>query len=225
MLQQGFLTQWSLFTPIIYRMMERQYVDRFFDTGELLVSSFERFREHSDEERKDKEGWNIICGRGTKQTVFAVTGHGRDAYILCATAAKDVELMDVFEADAAIQIYDPTAFASVITRHLPGVRQGFEGFCYYIDGSIECNIGDFELDQLKHTSGHELDINRLGGFVLNMAGLAVFFRKAVKFRHQLEYRWAWITDHPVSEPLIIRVPDARQFCAPLHRNDLTKRSS
>src|SRR3979409_246337 len=41
MLQQRFLAQWSVFTPIIYRMMERQYVDLFFDTGELLISSFE----------------------------------------------------------------------------------------------------------------------------------------------------------------------------------------
>jgi hypothetical protein len=222
MLQQGFLTQWSVFTPIIYRMMGRQYVDRFFETGELLVSSFDRFRQHPDEERRDKEGRNIICGRGKKQTVFAVTGHGRDAFILCGTAAKDAHLMDAFSADAAIQIYDPTAFASVITRQLPGVRQGFEGFCYYIDGSIECNIGDFELDQLKRTSGEQLDLNRLGGFVLNMAGLAVFFRKALRFRHQLEYRWVWITDHPVTDHLIIHAADARQFCAPLYRDEMPK---
>jgi hypothetical protein len=220
MLQQGFVTQWSIFTPIIYRMMPREYVDRFFETGELLVSSFDRFRQHADEERKDKEGWNIVCGRGAKQTVFAVTGHGRDAFILCGTAAKDVQLMNAFRADAAIQIYDPTAFASVVTRQLPGVRQGFEGFCYYIDGSIECNIGDFELDQLRQGSGQNLDINRLGGCVLNMAGLAVFFRKALKFRHQLEYRWAWITDHPITDHLVIHAADARQFCAPLYRDDI-----
>ena len=213
MLQQAFVTQWSVFTPIIYRMMAKEYVERFFATGELLISSFDRFRQHADEQRKDKEGWNIICGRGTKQTVFAVTGHGRDAFILCGTAAKDPDLMDAFNADAAIQIYDPTAFASVITRQLPGVRQGFEGFCYYIDGSIECNISDFELDQLKQTSGGNLDLNRLGGFVLNMAGLAVFFRKALKFRNQLEYRWAWITDHSVTDHIVIHAADARQFCA------------
>jgi hypothetical protein len=117
--------------------------------------------------------------------------------------------MNAFNADAAIQIYDSTAFASVITRQLPGGRQGFEGFCYYIDGSIECNIGDFELDQLRQNSGGNLDLNRLGGFVLNMAGLAVFFRKALKFRHQLEYRWAWIIDHPVTDHIIIHAADAR----------------
>jgi hypothetical protein len=220
MLQQAFVTQWSVFTPIIYRMMAKEYVDRFFATGELLVSSFDRFRQHADEERRDKEGWNIICGRGTKQTIFAVTGHDRDAFILCGTAAKDAQLLDAFGADAAIQIYDPTAFASVVTRQLPGVRQGFEGFCCYIDGSIECNIGDFELDQLKQSSGQNLDMNRLGGFVLNMAGLAVFFRKALKFRHQLEYRWVWITDHPVTDHIIIQAADARQFCAPLYRDEI-----
>jgi hypothetical protein len=221
MLQQGFMTQWSVFTPIVYRMMRRSYVERFFDTGELLVSSFDWFSKHADEERKDKEGWNVVCGRGAKATVFAVTGHGREAYILCGTAVKDGSLMERFDADAAIQIYDPTAFASVLTRHLPGVRHGFEGFCYYIDGPIECNIGDFELDQLKgQATGKNLDLNRVGGFMLNMAGMAVFFRKATKFRHQLEYRWVWITDHPVAEPIIIRLPEARKLCTPLYAEEL-----
>lgn len=216
MLQRGFVTQWSIFTPIIYRMLERQHVERFFETGELLVSSFSRFRQHADEERRDDEGYNILCGRGTKQTVFAVTGHGHNAYILCGTATSDNALMERFGADAAIEIYDPTAFASVVTRHIPGARQGFEGFCYYIDGSIKCNLGDFELDQLRGAAGHTLDLNRVGGFALNMAGLSVFFRKATKFRHQMEYRWTWITDHEVNESLVVHVPEARTFCAPLY---------
>ena len=213
------MTQWSIFTPIIFRMMERRYVEQFFATGELMISSFDRFSKHKDEQRKDVEGQNIICGRGSKATVFAVTGHGSDAFVLCGSAANDPQLMDAFACDAAIQIYDPTGFASVVTRHLPGVRQGFEGFCYYMDGSIECNIGDFELDQLKTQAGDNLDLDRLGGFVLNMAGLAVFFRKAMRFRHQAEYRWVWITDHSVSESIVIHVPEARSFCAPFFANE------
>ena len=218
MIQQGFVTPWSIFTPTIYRMMGRQYVDNFFSSGELMISSFARFSKHVDEERKDEEGKHIICGQGTKATVFAVTGHGGDAYVLCGSLVKDPSLMDSFGCDSAIEIYDPTGFASMVSRHILGVRQGFEGFCCYKDGPIECKIGDFELEQLRsQSSGENLDLNRLGGFVLNMAGNAVFFQKKLSFRHQCEYRWVWITDHPVSESVVIKVPDARQFCAPYHR--------
>lgn len=203
-------------------MMKRQYVERFFATGELLVSSFDRFRRHADEEQKDKqEGWNLLVGRGSKRTMFFVAGHDKDAYILSGTSAKDVSLMERFGADAAIQIYDTTSFASVITRHLAGVKYGFEGFCSYIDGTVECNVGDSDLDQVKQlANGTNLDLSQLGGIIQNMASLAVYFRKAAKFRKQLEYRWVWISDHPVAEPAVIYIPDARQFCAPLYAEDV-----
>jgi hypothetical protein len=220
MLQQAFVTQWGHFTPIIYRMMERQYVKRFFETGELLVSSFDRFQNHADEERKDREGWNILMGRGSGYTSFAVTGHGRNAYILCGTAAKDSSLMKHFSSDAAIQVFDSTAFAGVITRHLPGVTQGFGGFCYYLDGSIESKIGDFDPDQLKQQKDdNTYSFEQLAKHIQDMAGRAVFFRKSTKFRHQVEYRWVWLADHPVTGSVVIHVPDARRFCAPRYGED------
>lgn len=220
MIQHGIVTPWSVFTPTVFRLMERQYVERFFDTGELLLSSFDRFSSHPDEERKDEEGKNIIVGRGNSSTVFAVTGHGNDAYVLCSTACQPTEdLMQAFKADAAIQIFDSTAFASVVTKHIPGVRQGFEGYCYYTDRSVECKITDFDIDHLKsHPEDKNLDLNRLSGFILNMAGLSVFFRKRVRFRHQLEYRWVWVTSRKTAETLVVHVPEAREFCLPYYRD-------
>jgi hypothetical protein len=217
MIQNAIMTPWSVFTPTVFRMMKREYVERFFDTGELMLSSFEHFSLHKDEERKDdKEGWNIIVGRGNNSTVFAVTGHGRDAYVLCSTACYPTEeLMEAFEADAAIQIFDTTNFAFALTKHIPGVRQGFEGYCFYADRSIECKIGDFDIEHLRsHPEDKNLDLNKVGGMALNMAGQAVFFRKRTSFRHQLEYRWVWITSQVTTDTLIVHVPEAREFCLP-----------
>jgi len=118
-------------------MMEREFVDLFFLTGKLKISSFVDFRKHIDEERKDDEGKNIICLRGDNSTAFAVTVHGRNEYILCGSSIKDKELMSAFSANAAIQIFNTTEFANVIARHIPGVVKGFEGFCYYLDGAVE----------------------------------------------------------------------------------------
>ena len=207
-------TQWHLRTPSIYRYMPGKYVDEFFDNGRIRLSSFAEFAKHEDEEKGDAlEGKHILVGKGSKQTVFAVTGHGNDAYILCGTAILSQELMERFGCDSGIHIKDTTSFGVTIGRKLSGLRQGLEGPCYYKDGSIECDIGDFELDQLKaRPEAKTLDLNKLGGFVLNMAGAAVFFKKRLTYQHQSEYRWIWIVDREVTSPLIMECPEARQFC-------------
>jgi hypothetical protein len=221
MFQQMFGTQWNMFTPIVYRMMEREFVDRFFSTGELMISSFVDFRKHKDEERKDDEGKNVLCLRGDNSTAMAVTVHGFNEYILCGSAIKDKALMSAFGCDAAIQIFNTTEFANIIARHIPGVVRGFEGFCYYLDGAVECKIDDVNIEQFKSSQEqNKIDLNVLGGYLLNAAGSAVFFRKAKHFSHQMEYRWVWSTDHEVDGSIIIEVPEARRFCLPLYLSDM-----
>jgi hypothetical protein len=202
-------------------MIEREYVERFFATGELKISSFKDFRKLKDEERKDDEGKNVICLRGNNSTAFASLKQGMNAYILCGSSLKDKSLMKQFKCDAAIQIYNTTDFASIISRHIPGVISGFEGFCYYHDSAIECKVDDVNIEQFKSNPNNDkLDINLLAGYMLNAAGSAVFFRKAKHFSHQMEYRWVWIVDHPVNESIIVKVPEARRFCSPLNITEI-----
>ena len=221
MIQLPIVTQWSIFTPTVYRMLERKYVDSFFETGEINLSSFLAFSKHTDEERKDKEGNNILCGRGDKSTVYASVENGDDAFVLCGTSAKpSKELLASFGCDAAIQIFNTTGFGSVLSRYVPGIRQGCEGYCYYTDSAIECKLGDFELEQLqKNPEDKKLSLNKLGGLILNMAGQAVFFRKKVIFCHQLEYRWVWITGRHQEHNLTIIAPEAREFCLPYYPDE------
>lgn len=206
-------SQWHVFTPQVYRILPEVYVDEFFNTGRLRLSSFKQFATHPDEERGDREGWHILVGKGTKQTVFAVAGHGSDSYVLSATQRADPGLFDRFGSTSAILIRDTLSFGTAIARQLPGYKLGMEGPCVYKDGSIECDIGDFELEQLRtNAQDKTLDLNRLGGFVLNMAGAEVFFRKRARFEHQGEYRWVWLIDREVPESTFVDVPDARQYC-------------
>jgi hypothetical protein len=222
MIQQGFITPWSIFTPTAFRLMPRKYVETFFATGELKLSSFTDFSRHRDEERKDKdEGQNVLVGRGPASTIYARTVHGSDAYILCATACRpSAELLNRFESNAAIQIFDTTGFAAAVTKHIPGVRQGFEGYCYYSDGGIEYKIPDIDVEHFKSNPREQtLDLSKLGGFLQNLAGNAVFFRKNPEFRHQLEYRWIWIAPTR-QDSLIVNAPDARAFCLPWYPEDV-----
>lgn len=216
MIQQGFITPWSIFTPTAFRLMPRKYVDAFFATGELRLSSFRAFSKHKDEERKDAtEGDNVIVGRGPATTIFARTVHGSDAFVLCATACPPTrDILERFGSDAAIQIFDTTGFAAAVAKFVPGMRQGFEGYCHYSDGAIEYKIADVDLEYFKlNKDAKELDLSKMGGYLQNLAGNAVFFRKRSEFRHQLEYRWIWLTSAP-QDVLMIEIPDARNFCLP-----------
>ena len=44
---------WSNRSPRVYRFLEKQYVEAFFRTGALRLSSFARFSKHTDEQRLD----------------------------------------------------------------------------------------------------------------------------------------------------------------------------
>lgn len=221
MIQLPIAFQWSIFTPTVYRMLERKYVDSFFETGEINLSSFLVFSKHTDEERKDEEGKNILVGRGDKSTVYALVENGDDAFVLCGTSGKPTkELLESFGYDAAIQIFNTTGFGNELSKFVPGFRQGFEGYCCYTDSAIECKLGDFELKLLQENSKEEnLSLNKLGGLILNMAGQAVFFRKKADHRHQLEYRWVWVTGKLQEQNLIIKAPEAREFCLPYYPDE------
>ena len=70
-------------------------------------------------------------------------------------------------------------------------------------------------EQLKsHPEDANSNLNRVGAFALNMAGPVVFFQKAVKYRHQAEYRWVWLTSQPIQDLIIVHVPNARAVCSP-----------
>jgi len=213
---------WHVTTPTVHRVMAREFVDEFFATGRLRLSSFDLFAKHPDEERGDPgEGAHLLLGKGTKQTVYAVTRHGQSAFVLSGSSTGRPETFDCFDSDVAVRINDTTAFGTVIARQLPGFRFGFEGPCTYKNSPIECDIGDFELENLKRDAPTgQIELNALGGFILNMAGHEVFFRKRTNYSHQGEYRWIWMTDLRGVDHLYVDVPEARAVCTRVEKSDL-----
>ena len=141
-----------------------------------------------------------------------MTRYGSDAFVLSGEQIINNDLSKRFNSNSAILIKDSTAFGATILRQIAGFKFGMEGPCVYKDGPIECDIGDFELDQLKTDAPDQnLDLNKMGGFILNMAGSEVFFRKRERYALHLEYRWIWLTDKKVPDYLEIYAPDARQY--------------
>jgi len=207
-------TQWNLVTPSVYRIMPSEYVNEFFETGRLRLSSFKQFASHADEERGDtKEGLHVQVGVGNETTMLTATAHGSNAYILCGTCDADDGLFVRFGSNSAIVIKNTTQFGYEISRQLAGFSGGLEGFCIYKDGPIETDIGGFNLESLKSDpSQSAFDLRKLGEFVRSMAGAEVFLRKRASYQHQREYRLAWLLDSMASDSIFVNAPSAIKFC-------------
>jgi len=64
---------WRIRRPYVFRYLEKQFVDAFFESGSLRLSSFAKFSRHKDEQRFDPdEGYGMVFHRnheGTGQTL------------------------------------------------------------------------------------------------------------------------------------------------------------
>lgn len=210
--------EWRIKRPFVYRYLERRFVDSFFETGTLRLSSFASFAKHADEQRLDSgEGDGVVCHRnsgGTGQTIIARLCQGRNAFVLCGATCFRTELADAFGTDSGFRIDDTLAFADVVSRYVPGFCMGIEGPCHYSPKKLLVrDMGAIDFDSLKaDEDANKVDLQKLMALVSTMAGDDMFFLKSDRFAHQNEYRLLWHTPNDVAGHIDISCPEARQFC-------------
>lgn len=210
--------EWRIRRPVIYRYLEKTFVDSFFETGSLRISSFSTFAKHKDEERQDsKEGYGLVVHRnneGQGQTMVASISQGHNAYVLCGAMSFRPELAQAFGADSGFRINDSIGFSEAISKYIPGFYIGMEGPCLYLPRrTIDRDMGPVDLDSMKVSpEGKELDMGKLFQAVFSAAGDDLFFLKSDRFAHQNEYRLLWHSPREVSGHIDIVCPEARQFC-------------
>ena len=215
---------WAILRPTMFRLMEKQYVDDFFEHGKLRLSSFEKFSQHNDEQRQDpSEGKSVNSAFDGSMTVVTGTGVGGSSYILCGASNLSGEVSTAFpDCDAAIQINNPTEFAAAISFALPNFRDGMEGACIYREKRlIERKYTDgrqnriFEQNKLE---GGGVDMKVLQEMQAETGGIEQFFLKADKYSPQSEYRLVW--NCTKSDDVVdLVVPAAKQFCTRLNLID------
>jgi hypothetical protein len=208
---------WTICTPTLFRFLDRQYVDEFFDSGALRLSSFSQFAKHEDEARHDPaEGKAMFVNRtteGTGQTLMALTRHGANACVLSASMRHDPDLMRAFNADSCILIKDSLNFGAAISRSVPGFVGGLEGPCLYQStGIIEGALPPFDLEKFRDPASGLIHIDQIVAAAQSEMGPLPFFIKDKRYAYQSEYRLIWITESPVPDYLHVTVPAARQFC-------------
>jgi hypothetical protein len=210
--------EWRIRRAPIYRYLPKQFVDNFFSTGTLRISSFSQFASHIDEQRLDlEEGQGMILNRNTQgdgQTVFARLEQGKNAYVLCGSMTQSHELAQSFKTDSGFKINDSIAFCEALSRYIPGFVGGMEGPCSYVqDRMVVRDIGPVDLDSVRTGPGiDDFDHEKMAKKLFEIAGDDFFFLKHSRFSPQSEYRFLWLTPNQVTGTVDIVCPEARQFC-------------
>ena len=212
---------WRMLLPPIYRYLPSRYVDQFFSTGVLRLSSIATFRAHKDEARGDtEEGASKVILRGSDRTFAATIYHSEAAYILCGSFILSPSIMRAFDGcDSAIEITNVADFGLEIARHLPGFQRGLSGYCIYSQGSLL--MRDIPEKPFPLPSEEQLTEQVLREAAAKAAQEERFFLKAPKFAAQAEYRLIFAMDDPPSGPLVLHAPRARDFCRKVGPAELT----
>lgn len=212
-------------TPVVFRCLNRKYVDNFFKDGELRLSSFKRFRQHPNEKMKDgMEGVHFVVGhhRPSNSHISGIQESGWQSYILCGTTHNTKGKVASFQADAAIQIFDTTNFGIEIGKQISGLKKGIEGFCLYNDGPVEFllpdNIPPHEIlkEADKRSAAGRDDLSHFTAGMEMSQTNAAYFKKRPEFQHEMEYRWVWVTDNCAIDEIIVKCPSSRAFCKPFY---------
>jgi len=212
---------WTLMPPVVYRYMDQQWVDKFFETGELMLTSFARCSQHRDEQRADEfEGMALVVGRGPGDLRFeSQVRMGADFYLLCTSVRGDKSLMQEFECDGFFRINDTFGFALAIAKKLGGFLRGFEGMCNYTDRLVIEKPIPAGLTALFDGSTPAV-LERQAAAVMQIAGVDALLAKRTAYANQLEYRLLWNVDHDVTDSIVVRCPEAVQFCEKITGGDL-----
>lgn len=215
-----FVREWHIRRPPLYRYLEREFVDQFFNCGLLRLSSFLEFSRHKDEQRHDpQEGHGMMMSKnsdGKGQVIGGYATYGEDAYVLCCSTLFDSKLGSDFRTDSGFRINNIAAFAQIIASHVPGFRMGIEGNCIYLaNRTVERDIGPVDIETLKSDNEPDkIDLGKMIGTLNRIAGDDLLFVKhAGKYAHQQEYRLLWMTHAPADTHLLIKCPEAIQFCS------------
>ncbi len=205
---------WAIKRDPVYRLLDdERWMDNFFETGELLISCFDKFKNYPNEMQGDKEeGEAFIRGEdAVGNQHFILYDSGDNAFVMSTTTQIKKQVIDDFNAKCAIKINNPTEFALEIAKKLPFVSSGVEGNCIYDEDRIL---------RLKR-SIEDYAFFEDGKFINDRLGMEAFreetreyelFLKREMYKHQNEYRFVWFTGKKVKDSCFISCPEAIQFC-------------
>jgi len=205
---------WKIKNPEVYRYLNQEYINEFFSTGRIRLSTFVQFKKNPDEQMGDStEGKNVLYGTDGKNSFVALTQHGVNSFVLCTSTEESSELMTSFKVDGYFKIKDTIGFAAAIANRIPGFLEGLEGFCKYsLQRNIQRKLPDSIISDLLSNPEKQIPLDKIFSLTEQVGQEDVFFIKHTSFRNQSEYRFIWNVSVNTNDALFINCPEAIQHC-------------
>lgn len=206
-----FAQHWEVRLPVVVRQMHIQYVEDFFRDGSLRLSSFEAFRRHPDEQRRDcQEGTAVMEIEEPNGRLSILGANAQEAYVLCASLGEPA--CTGRPADAGfIRIHDTVGFAAAVSRQINGFVGGSEGPCRYSHDKIVRKAGTRSIQPPKSAAEAESWFAEQNEYVGRQA-IDAYFLKNQCFSHENEYRLIWFAEGERKAHIDIKCPAALKFC-------------
>lgn len=198
---------WKIRVPQLVRYMEKQYIDDFFESGRLRLSSFRACREaeHVGAARQDPMEGRFAGMVGNTAVVGLC---GPTAYLLCTSDLERADQARRHDRDSGVRIVRPLEFAQAISHHIKGFSGGELGACAYRDD--KWNLTDetpFFPDEANMEASIDKHDRRVSSAMAN-----TLFVKETRFAPEAEWRFIWWTTESQQLHLPIECPDAVRFC-------------
>lgn len=209
---------WNVKREPIFRIFDDvKWMENFFETGEIMLSCFDKFKNYEDEMQGDKdEGNGIVGGTDEKGNVSAVIYEsGLNAYVMSTTTELTDEVKSDFNGKCAIKINNPTLFGLELSKKIPFVNSGLEGHCTYAKSRVHFLDNEIENNKMFQNLDFQNDPNSRELFKQITLGMELFL-KLEKYKHQKEYRLIWFSKPNVKESIIINCPEAIQLCEKIY---------
>jgi hypothetical protein len=217
------VTNYYNITPYLYRYENQRYIDAFFASGDIFISSFKQYRSYKDNELGDKEeGHSMNFGyTDDNHTMGRYTMVGNADYCFSTSTILDKKLLETFRRDSTFRIKHPINFMLEIARSLQRVREVIYGNCIYLNHRmVKKQIGSVTLESLRdEKEPDKISMEKMMNVPVD--GPESYFMKTVLYQHQSEYRIIWKTDREVSSGIVLRCPEAIKYCEKVKLDEIT----
>ena len=205
--------------PILYRFLDLkgEYVDLFFETGKLKLTTFDNCKNLEDEIRKDtKEGQSELFGYDGDIKMQIDYGVGSDAILLCTSLCSEYKDDKGAIYTKFIEILDVQgllfAIAEQLTKNGYVIKNILFGPCFYTKKEFHNTVCS---DKFREKLDKEkvFDWDEMAKIANTIGGNNMFFQKPIDKRLENEFRLLWIVDNiKTDQEVFVTIPHPEAYC-------------
>lgn len=202
--------------PMIYRFMEERYIDSFFQTGTLKLTTFEKCKNLEDANRNDgNEGISVLNGYDGEYRLECKIGVGSNAILLCTSLCNSYTDSKGILFGQSIEIFNVEGLVVAIAEELKAMGYGLKsilfGPCFYSEKEFhkETDLSKFMEKQDKGI----LDWDEMMRINQCISGTNIYFQKPIDKRTETEFRMIWLVDDlKGNEDIYVTIQNPQSYC-------------